>query len=75
LLHDYEDVLSMNGVSIIDSMTNPFEERRNDANQQASLKDLLEVQIGPIKRSKAKRIQDELIGLILDIWVNKLQIC
>jgi hypothetical protein len=65
----------MNGVSIIDSMTNPFEERRNDANQQASLKDLLEVQIGPIKRSKAKRIQDELIGLILDIWVNKLQIC
>jgi len=75
LLHDYEDVLSMNGVSIIVSMTNPFEERRNDANQQASLKDLLEVQIGPIKRSKTKRIQDELIGLILDIWVNKLQIC
>jgi hypothetical protein len=65
----------MNSVSIIDSMTNPFEKRRNDANQQASLNDLLEVQIGPIKRSKTKRIQDELIELILNIWVNKLQIC
>jgi len=75
LLHDYEDVLPMNSVSIIDSMTNPFEKRRNDANQQASLNDLLEVQIGPIKRSKTKRIQDELIELILNIWVNKLQIC
>jgi hypothetical protein len=29
----------------------------------------------PIIRSKNKRIQEELIGLIWDIWVNKLQIC
>jgi hypothetical protein len=46
----------------------------NDTNQQASLNNPLEVLIKPITRSETKRIQDELIGLILDVWINKLQI-
>jgi hypothetical protein len=34
-----------------DLRTNPFEERRNDENQQASLKDLLHVPVGSITRA------------------------
>jgi hypothetical protein len=34
-----------------DSRTNPFEERGNDGNQQASLKDQLYVPAGPITRA------------------------
>ena len=52
--------------------SNLFQERGDDVNQQASLKDTLKVEIGPITMSKNKRIQEELIGLILDIQINKL---
>jgi hypothetical protein len=34
-----------------DSRTNPFEEKGNDGNQQASLKDPLYVPVGPITRA------------------------
>jgi hypothetical protein len=43
-----------------------------DLKQLASPNDLLEILIGPITRFETKRIQDELIVLILDIWVNRL---
>ena len=33
LFQDYEDVLPIDDVSIIDLMTNHFEKRKNDANQ------------------------------------------
>jgi hypothetical protein len=42
----------------------------NDVNRQASLKDSIEVLIGSIIRLKTKRIQEELIGLIIEIWIN-----
>lgn len=45
-----------------------------DANQWASLNDLLELRTRLITRSKTKRVLKESIGLILDILVNKLQI-
>jgi hypothetical protein len=66
--------LPIDGVHIIDSRKNHFEERENDTSQQASPKDSLEVLIRLITRSKTKKIQEELVVLIIDIWVNKLLI-
>lgn len=57
-----------------DSKSNLFQERGNDANQRTSPKDPLEVLIGPITRTETKRVKEKLIGLILDIWADKLQI-
>jgi hypothetical protein len=53
-----------------DSRTNPFEERGNDENQQASLKDPLHVPVGPITRARSKMIKEALSGLIQEIWVG-----
>jgi hypothetical protein len=53
-----------------DSRTNPFEERGNDGNQQASLKDPLCVPIGPITRARSKMIKEALSGLIQEIWAG-----
>ena len=46
-----------------DSRTNPFEERGNDENQQA-FKDPLHVPVGPITKSRSKKIEEALNGLI-----------
>ena len=43
-----------------DSRTNPFEEKGNDENQQASLKDSLHVPVGPITRTRSKMIKEAL---------------
>jgi hypothetical protein len=48
--------------------SNPFEERRNDENQQASLKDPLHVPVGPITRARSKKIKETFNGLIQEIW-------
>jgi hypothetical protein len=53
-----------------DSRTNPFEERGNDENQQASLKDPLHVPVGPITRARSKMIKEALSRLIQEIWVG-----
>ena len=53
-----------------DSKLNPFEERGNDENQQAPLKDPLHVPVGPITRARSKKIKEALNGLIQDIWVD-----
>ena len=50
-----------------DSRTNPFEERGNDENQQAPLKDPLHVPVGPITRARSKKIKVALNGLIQEI--------
>ena len=52
-----------------DSRTNPFEERRNDENQQV-LKDPLHVPIGPITRARSKKIKEALNGLIQEILAD-----
>jgi hypothetical protein len=53
-----------------DSRSNPFEERGNDENQQALLKDPLHVPVGPITRARFKQIKEALNGLIQDIWAD-----
>ena len=53
-----------------DSRSNPFKERGNDENQQATLKDLLHVPVGPITRVRSKKIKETLNGLIQDIWAD-----
>jgi hypothetical protein len=53
-----------------DSRSNPFEERGNDENQQALLKDPLRVLVGPITRARSKKIKEALNGLIQDIWTD-----
>jgi hypothetical protein len=53
-----------------DSRTNPFEERGNDGNQQASLKDPLHVPVGPIIRARSKMIKEAISGLIQEIWAG-----
>ena len=40
-----------------DSRSNPFEERGNNENQQAPLKDPLHVPVGPITRARSKKIK------------------
>jgi hypothetical protein len=67
--------LPVNGVSIVDLMTNPFEKKKNDENQQVISKDPLEVLIRPIKNYKTNNIKDEFNGLSQDVWVKKMQIC
>ena len=47
-----------------DSMMNPFEERSNDKNQQAPLKDPLHVPVGPITRARSKKKDEGVINLI-----------
>jgi hypothetical protein len=53
-----------------DSRTNPFEERVNDENQRASLKDPLHVSVGPITRARSKMIKEALNVLIQEIWAS-----
>ena len=53
-----------------DSRMNPFEERRNDDNQQAPLKDSLHAPVGPITRVRSKNIKEALNGLIQEICVD-----
>ena len=43
-------------------------EKMCDENQQAPLKDLLHVLVGPITRARSKKIKEALNGLIQDIW-------
>ena len=50
-----------------DSRTNPFEERKNDENQQTPLKDSLHVPVVPITRVRSKKIKKTFNGLIQEI--------
>jgi hypothetical protein len=52
-----------------DSWSNPFQERGNDGNQGGpSLKDPLQVPVGPITRSRAKKIKEAMQGLVQSTW-------
>jgi len=51
-----------------DSRSNRFEERGNDENQHAPLKDPLHVPVVPITRARFKKIKEVLNGLIPEIW-------
>ena len=53
-----------------DLRTNPFGERGNDENQQASLKNPLHVLVEPITRARSKMIKEALSGLIQEIWAG-----
>ncbi|XP_028764585.1 uncharacterized protein LOC114722675, partial [Neltuma alba] len=56
-----------------DSRSNPFEERGNDAIQQANSStsnDPLQIPTGPITRARAKRIKEALSGLMSDKEAN-----
>ena len=55
-----------------DSRTNSFEERKNDENQQAPLKDPLHVLVVPITRVRSKKIKEALNGLILQRGIPSL---
>jgi hypothetical protein len=52
-----------------DSRMNPFEERGDDENQLASLKDPLHVPIRPITKARCTMIKEALSGLI-QIWAG-----
>ena len=41
-----------------------------EENQQAPLKDPLDVPVGPITRARFKKIKEVLNGLIQEIWTN-----
>jgi hypothetical protein len=45
-------------------MLNPFEEIKNDTNQQETLRDPLHMPIRPITRLKAKKVKDAINELI-----------
>ncbi|PKI47780.1 hypothetical protein CRG98_031830, partial [Punica granatum] len=47
-----------------DLRTNPFQEEGNDANRSTTSRDPVQVPIGPITRTRAKKFKDELNGLI-----------
>jgi hypothetical protein len=49
------------------SRSNRFEERGNDENQHASLKDSLHVPVEPITKARFKKIKEALNGLIQEI--------
>ena len=70
LLGEYNISATFNvsGLSLFDvgndSTMNPFEERSNDKNQQAPLKDPLHVPVGPITRARFKKEDEGVINLI-----------
>jgi hypothetical protein len=66
LLHDYVDVLPIDGISIV-NLTNSFAKMGNNVNQQALPQDPLQVSIRLIKRSRAKKNKETLNGFIRDI--------
>lgn len=66
LLHDYVDVLPIDGIYIV-NLTNSFAKMGNDDNQQALPQDPLQVSIRLIKRSRAKKNKEALDGFIRDI--------
>jgi hypothetical protein len=66
LLHDYVDVLPIDGISIV-NLTNYFAKMGNNVNQQALPQDPLQVSIRLIKRSRAKKNKETLNGFIRDI--------
>jgi hypothetical protein len=47
---------------------NPFQEEGNDGDQGTTLKDLVQVPIGPVTRARAKKFKDVLNGLIQEFW-------
>ena len=53
-------------VLVLHSMSNPFEERWDDA--IPALKDPLEVPVGLVTRLRAKRFKKAFNGLLQDIW-------
>ena len=50
--------------------TNMFRFTIIDKNQQAPLKDLLHIHVGPITRVRSKKIQEVIHELIQKIWVD-----
>ena len=50
-----------------DLRTNPFQEEGNDANQSTTPKDPIQVPIGPVTRSRAKKFKEVLNGLIQQV--------
>lgn len=53
------------------SMVNPFEEKRNDKDQRASLRDPLHMLVGPITRVKVKWIKKVVSDLIQKLWTKE----
>ncbi|KAI9154535.1 hypothetical protein LWI28_027647 [Acer negundo] len=53
-----------------DLRTNHFQERGNDENKGAALRDPLHVPASPITRAKAKRLKEALNDLIQDTWAD-----
>jgi len=51
-----------------DSRSKPFEERENDENQHAGLKDPLHVPVRLLTRARSKKIKKALNRLIYEIW-------
>jgi hypothetical protein len=53
-----------------DLRANPFQEEGNDGDQGTTSKDLVQVPIGPVTRSRAKKFKDVLNGLIQELWAD-----
>ena len=53
-----------------DLRANPFQEEGNDADQGTTLKDLVQVPIGPVMRARAKKFKDVFNGLIQELWAQ-----
>jgi hypothetical protein len=51
-----------------DLRENPFQEEGNDGDQGTTLKDLVQVPIGPVTMARAKNFKDVLNGLIQNSW-------
>lgn len=62
------NVFDLSLFDVIDnSRLNSFEERENDDNQQAPLKDPLPILVGQITKARSKKIKETLNGLIQEI--------
>ncbi|GLT25858.1 hypothetical protein SLA2020_009610 [Shorea laevis] len=50
--------------------TNPFQEEGNDVNPSSTLKDSIQVPVGPVTRARAKKFKQVLNELIQEIWTQ-----
>ncbi|GKV50653.1 hypothetical protein SLEP1_g57354 [Rubroshorea leprosula] len=56
--------------AVDDLRTNPFQEEGNDINRGLTLKDSIQVPVGPVTRARAKKFKEALNRLIREIWTQ-----
>ncbi|GKV07012.1 hypothetical protein SLEP1_g18825 [Rubroshorea leprosula] len=65
------NVIDLSPFDAVDNLrTNPFQEEGNDVNPGLTVKDSIQVPVGPVTRARAKKFKEALNELIREIWTQ-----